>query len=162
LAYSEKNWGRSFPQKWFWINCSVFDDATDLALTAGGGRRQVLSWMESVAMVGIHYQGHFYEFVPWNARVSWHVEPWGYWQMRCEKPGYTVEVTGTTHHPGTPLRAPTQNGMVFCCRDTMHGHLTLKLWQHRAGRSDLVLAATSSQAGLETGGGPWEQSWMKD
>lgn len=160
-AYSEKNWGRSFPQKWFWLNCNVFDGVPDLALTAGGGRREVLGWMESVAMVGIHYQGQFYEFVPWNARVSWHIEPWGYWHMRCEKPGYTVEVIGTTDQPGTPLRAPTQNGMVFCCRDTMHGHLTVKLWRQRAGHSELVLAATSTQAGLEVGGGPWEKPWIK-
>jgi tocopherol cyclase len=160
-AYSEKNWGRSFPQKWFWLNCNVFDDAADLALTAGGGHRQVLGWQESVAMVGLHYQGQFYEFVPWNAQVSWHIEPWGYWHMRCEKPGYTVEVTGTTHRLGTLLRAPTQNGMVFCCRDTMHGDLTLKLWQHRVGHPELLLAATSSQAGLEVGGGPWETPWAK-
>ncbi len=160
-AYSEKNWGRSFPQKWFWLNCNVFEDAKDLALTAGGGRRQVLGWMESVAMVGIHYQGQFYEFVPWNARVSWHIEPWGNWQMRCEKPGYVVEVTGTTSYPGTSLRAPTQDGMVFCCRDTMQGALTLKLWQQRAGHSTLILAASSIQAGLEVGGGPWHEPWVQ-
>ncbi|MDB9337109.1 tocopherol cyclase family protein, partial [Nodularia spumigena] len=38
-AYSEKNWGGAFPQKWFWLNCNSFDGEPDLALTAGGGRR---------------------------------------------------------------------------------------------------------------------------
>jgi tocopherol cyclase len=160
-AYGEKNWGRSFPQKWFWLNCNAFEGCPDLALTAGGGRRQVLTWMESVAMVGIHYQGQFYEFAPWNAQVSWEVEPWGAWQMRGEKSGYVVELVGTTEHPGTLVRVPTQAGMAFCCRDTTHGQLTLKLWQRRGSRLELVVAASTAQAGLEVGGGPWEQPWVQ-
>ena len=171
LAYSEKNWGRAFPQKWFWLNCNAFQGVPDLALTAGGGRRQVLNWMESVAMVGIHYQGQFYEFVPWNARVTWHVTPWGYWQMRCERSSlalggqrldYAVEVTGTTTLPGILLRAPTHDGMAFCCRDTALGNLSLKLWQRRGSDLELVVAATSTQAGLEVGGGPWDEPWIKE
>ncbi|MEA5450293.1 tocopherol cyclase family protein [Leptolyngbya sp. CCNP1308] len=161
-AYSEKNWGRSFPQKWFWLNCNAFEGVPDLALTAGGGRRQVLAWMESVAMVGVHHGGKFYEFVPWNARVTWHITPWGYWHMRCDRLDYVVEVTGTTNLPGIPLRAPTHNGMAFCCRDTALGDLSLKLWQRRGSALDLVVAATSTQAGLEVGGGPWDEPWVKE
>lgn len=160
-TYSEKNWGRSFPQKWFWLNCNAFEGVPDLALTAGGGRRQVLTWMESVAMVGVHHGGRFYEFVPWNARVTWHISPWGYWHMRCDRPDYVVEVTGTTSLPGIPLRAPTHEGMAFCCRDTALGDLSLKLWQRRGGELDLIVAATSTQAGLEVGGGPWDEPWVK-
>ncbi|MEM7592643.1 MAG: tocopherol cyclase family protein, partial [Cyanobacteria bacterium P01_A01_bin.83] len=54
-AYSEKNWGSSFPQKWFWLNCNSFQSTADLALTAGGGIRQVLWWHEEVALIGIHF-----------------------------------------------------------------------------------------------------------
>jgi tocopherol cyclase len=43
----------------------------------------------------------------------------------------------------------------------MHGNLTIKLWRHRVGHPQLLLAATSSQAGLEVGGGPWENPWIK-
>ncbi|MGG6238531.1 tocopherol cyclase family protein [Nodosilinea sp. AN01ver1] len=161
-AYSEKNWGRSFPQKWFWVNCNAFDGVADLALTAGGGRRQVLGWMESVAMVGVHYGGQFYEFVPWNARVTWHIDPWGYWYMRCDRSNYAVEVTGTTALPGIPLRAPTRQGMIFCCRDTALGDVSLKLWRRQGENLDLIVAASSAQAGLEVGGGPWEEPWIKD
>ncbi len=160
-AYSEKNWGRSFPKKWFWLNCNAFDGLPDLALTAGGGRRQVLTWMESVAMVGIHYQGQFYEFVPWNAQVSWRVAPWGHWQMRGETPHAVVELSGTTTHPGTMVRVPTEEGMAFRCRDTAQGDLTLNLWQKRGSKFDLVIAATSTQAGLEVGGGPWDNPWVQ-
>jgi tocopherol cyclase len=154
-AYGEKNWGGAFPTRWFWLNCNAFDDEPDLALTAGGGRRGVLWWMESVAMVGIHYQGQFYEFVPWNSKVHWEIHPWGYWHMTAENERYQVELTGTTTHPGTPLRAPTQEGLIFCCKDTMRGQVTLQLRD----RSKLILEAKSSLCGLEVGGSPWNKVW---
>ncbi|MGF1570619.1 MAG: tocopherol cyclase family protein [Nodosilinea sp.] len=158
-AYSEKNWGGSFPQKWFWFNCNAFDGMADLALTAGGGRRQVLSWVESVAMVGLHCRGQFYEFAPWNARVRWRIKPWGHWYMRAERPDYVVDLSGTTTLSGTALRAPTRQGLIYCCRDTALGQVTLNLWRKQVNTLDLILTATSNQCGLEVGGGPWDGIW---
>ena len=158
-AYGEKNWGGAFPQKWFWFNCNAFDDHPDLALTAGGGRRGVLWWMESVAMVGLHYKGQFYEFVPWNGDVHWEIHPWGYWKMQARTSRYEIELVGTSDRPGTPLRAPTQQGLTFCCRDTMNGHLTLDLKERRGDRLERIVQATSTLCGLEVGGGPWDGVW---
>ena len=157
-AYSEKNWGGAFPQKWFWLNCNSFDNQPDLALTAGGGRRGVLGWMESVAMIGIHYRRKFYEFVPWNSEVSWQIKPWGDWQMEAKNSDYTITLTGTTDLPGTPLRAPTAKGLVFVCRDTMLGTITLELRSRQ--NNELILKATSHLCGLETGGNPWDSVWQ--
>ncbi|MFP4104398.1 tocopherol cyclase family protein [Coleofasciculus sp.] len=159
-AYGEKNWGRSFPQKWFWLNCNSFDNEPDLALTAGGGRRGVLWWMESAALIGIHYRGKFYEFVPWNSEVRWQIQPWGCWQMQARNADYEVELTSTTNRPGTPLRAPTEQGLIFICRDTMHGQLTLELRDRRGGTTKTILNAHSSLCGLEVGGEPWDQAWI--
>jgi tocopherol cyclase len=159
-AYSEKNWGGAFPKKWFWLNCNAFENEPHLALTAGGGRRGVLWWEEEVAMVGVHYQNQFYEFVPWNAQVEWEIHPWGYWQMAAQNARYEVKLVGTTSQTGTPLRAPTQDGLAFCCRDTMNGHITLELRElHFGGRSTLVVKAQSSLCGLEVGGDPWDEVW---
>jgi tocopherol cyclase len=161
-AYAEKNWGGAFPQKWFWFNCNSFDNEPDLALTAGGGRRSLLGWMESVAMVGLHHRGQFYEFVPWNAEVKWHIAPWGSWQMQARSARYRVTLTATSDRPGTLLRAPTQAGLAIACRDTMHGHLTLELRDNRPGQP-LILRATSQSCGLEVGGlengALWDAPW---
>lgn len=156
-AYGEKNWGRSFPQKWFWFNCNSFIDESDLALTAGGGRRGVLWWMESVALICFHHRGKFYEFVPWNSQINWQIQPWGRWQMQAYNGQYEVEITGTTDLPGTPLRAPTEKGLIFSCRDTMKGELTLEL-KERRGKT--ILKANSNLCGLEVGGAPWNQTWL--
>lgn len=162
-AYGEKNWGRAFPLKWFWLNCNHFDNQPDaLALTAAAGRRQAPWGTEEVGAIGIHYRGQFYEFVPWNARLQWQVAPWGRWQMQAQSRDYAVELLGTSDLPGTPLRAPTATGLQFCCRDTMRGRIDLKLTDRRSG--EVLLAATSALGGLEVGGSdgdclPWSQSW---
>lgn len=156
-AYGEKNWGRAFPQKWFWLNCNSFDAEPDLALTAGGGRREVLGFGESVALICFHYRGQFYEFVPWNSQVSWQIQPWGSWQMQAKNWRYEVELTGTTDQPGTPLRAPTQQGLRYCCRDTMKGIAELKLRDRLSDK--LILTATSNLCGLEIGGFGWDGAW---
>ena len=155
-AYSEKNWGTSFPSKWFWINCNSFSNSTDLAITAGGGIRQVLWWQESVGLIGIHYRGKFYEFVPWNSQISWDIKPWGTWKMEAINDNYTVTLTGTTNLPGTYVRTPTAKGLVFNCRDTTEGKLTIELKQ----KAKTIVKANSDLAGLEIGGAPWKNSWI--
>jgi tocopherol cyclase len=155
-AYSEKNWGCSFPEKWFWLNCNHFQGETDLAITAGGGRRKVLTWMEEVAMIGIHYQGEFYEFVPWNAQICWQIDPWGKWQMQADNYLFQVELTGSTDLAGTMVQVPTAQGLVYNCRDTTHGLLSLTL-RDRSG--NVIISANSSLAGLETGGQHWSTVW---
>ncbi|MGL5870767.1 MAG: tocopherol cyclase family protein [Xenococcaceae cyanobacterium] len=158
-AYSEKNWGRSFPQKWFWINCNSFENEPDLAITAVGGRRQVLWWMESPGLIGLHHRGKFYEFVPWNAKISWQVQPWGEWKMLARNQKYEIELMGVTQHSGSYVRVPTEEGLAFRCRDTMKGELTLQL-REDSGKN--ILKAHSSLAGLEVGGAPWHEAWLVD
>jgi tocopherol cyclase len=116
--------------------------------------------MESAALIGIHYHGKFYEFVPWNSAVRWQIQPWGSWQMQAHNADYEVELTSTTNLPGTPLRAPTEQGLIFICRDTMQGELTLELRERQGGSAKTILKAHSSLCGLEVGGEPWDQAWI--
>ncbi|MEM6611815.1 MAG: tocopherol cyclase family protein [Cyanobacteria bacterium P01_C01_bin.72] len=156
-AYSEKNWGGAFPQKWFWLNCNSFSDQSDLALTAGGGIRQVLWWTEEVGLIGIHYQGKFYEFAPWNSQLSWQIEPWGKWILQAKSAQYQVCLRGETNLPGTYVRTPTAEGLVFNCRDTTQGALSLVLSDHGGKK---IVAAETVLAGLEIGGSDWENTWI--
>ena len=156
-AYSEKNWGRSFPQKWFWLNCNSFGETVGLAVTAGGGRRKVLWTMEEVAMIGIHYRDRFYEFVPWNSQISWQIQPWGEWRIQATNGDFQVELIGTTDLAGTMVRTPTERGLVMCCRDTLKGLLSIDL-RTRQGRA--IIAANSNVAGLEVGGTGWDRAWV--
>ncbi|KAG6545849.1 hypothetical protein Mapa_012810 [Marchantia paleacea] len=165
-SYSEKNWGGSFPVKWFWVQCNVFEGAAgEIALTAGGGRRGlplVPGAFEEVAMVGIHYAGKFYEFVPWTGTVEWDVSIWGSWQMTAENRMYKVKLEATSDVPGVTLRAPTaESGLAPLCKDTFYGKLRLQLWERSIrGADKIVLDVTSDMCALEVGGGPWYNKWQ--
>ncbi|TYJ25119.1 hypothetical protein E1A91_A07G027300v1 [Gossypium mustelinum] len=165
-SYSEKNWGGGFPRKWFWAQCNVFEGASGkISLTAAGGLRQLpglTETFENTALIGVHYDGIFYEFVPWNGVVTWEIAQWGYWNIAAENKTHMVELEATTTDSGTTLRAPTvEAGLTPACLDTCLGDLTLKIWEKNVGGSKgkLILDVKSDMAALEVGGGPWFNTW---
>lgn len=147
-AYSEKNWGGSFPKQWFWINCHSFKEKKNLALTAAGGKRKVLWWFEDVAIIGIHYQGKFYEFASTKIQINSKIS-WGKWEMEAKNDQFKVTLIGTTDLEGTMVRVPTEKGLVFACRDTLKGQLSLELRQNNG---QIIVRANSDVCGLEIGG----------
>ncbi|MEL7141949.1 MAG: tocopherol cyclase family protein [Cyanobacteria bacterium J06643_4] len=157
-AYAEKNWGGAFPSKWFWLQCNAFPSAPDLSITAVGGIRDVLTWQEDVGLIGIHYQGRFYEFFSRKNAFTWQVDPWGYWQLTANDYRYRVQITGKANDEGALVRVPTHDGLQWLCRDTTHGNLRVQLWA--ASDHRLIFDAVSDLAGLEVGGGLWEKSWL--
>lgn len=157
--YAEKNWGVSFPRRWFWVQCNAFLDQPCLTLTSAGGIRRLLGWEETLGMIGLHHEDAFYEFVPWNSLVSWRVAPWGSWQIWARSASHVVELIGRTSSAGVRVRVPTAAGLDPLCRDTTHGDLALTLWAIEGGRKRPILRARSSQAGLEIGGNDWDGIW---
>ncbi|KAK4388845.1 Tocopherol cyclase, chloroplastic [Sesamum angolense] len=84
-----------------WVQCNVFEGADgDVALTAGGGLRQVpglSETFENAALIGVHYGEAFYEFIPWNGVVNWEIAPWGHWSISAENETYTVILDVTSN-----------------------------------------------------------------
>ena len=128
-------------------------------------------------MIGIHYDGTFYEAVPWaNGYMDWNVTTWGYWNLTGrsisgESP-FDVEVVYECDSellPGLVFRAPTPDeGMVYFCRDTFEANVTLSLWhlewdgtEYKRVDPPVINQARSRQGGAEVGGGPWWSPWIK-
>ena len=144
-----------------------------LAVTAGGGTRKIpLGQTESLGMVSVHYNGTFYEAVPWTGTMEWDITEWGQWIMkgRCTKGSrpFEVEIKAICEAPGVKLRAPTEkDGMVYFCRDSFLADTTLSLWElqwdsatkeYIRGKT-VIDAARSMQGAVEVGGGPWWDTW---
>ena len=175
--YAEKNWGGAFPIKWYWCQCNNFEGYTSnnktLSVTAGGGTRKIpFGQKESLGMVSVHCNGKFYEATPWLGDMEWDVSPWGYWKMtgrsiKGARP-FEVELEAICDSPGVKLRAPTEkDGMVYFCRDSFLASVRLSLWELSLDKTSgeyvrgavVVDGATSSQAAVEVGGGPWWDNW---
>ncbi|MBE9202546.1 tocopherol cyclase family protein [Synechocystis salina LEGE 06099] len=149
LVYAEKNWGRSFPSRWFWLQANHFPQHPGLSVTAAGGERIVLHRTEEVALIGVHHQGNFYEFGSGHGTVTWQVAPWGSWQLKASNDRYWVSLSGTTEEKGCLVHTPTAQGLQLNCRDTTRGHLHLQLGAIRKG---LIVETITDTAGLEVGG----------
>ncbi len=158
-AYGEKNWGGAFPSKWFWLNCNSFAGWPDLALTSAGAKRGVLWWEEEVAMIALHWQDRYLTWLPETSSLSWSVLPWGSWRVAAKRSDFEITLEGQTDFSGTPLLAPTWDGLCYACRDTLRGQIHLKLWRIEGQVRVLELEAYSDLGGLETGGGPWPGLW---
>lgn len=167
-SYSEKNWGGSFPSKWWWVVCNTFDTPDPIALTTVGARRGILKLPgveEDVGLIGIHWKGEFIELVPWNASVNWDVQPWGTWKAWASNDTYEAHVEAVAEDNGTVLRAPTEKqGLIPLCKDTFRGTVHLQLWKKdKDGRRGTALIdATAKNGALETGGGPWSEPWKAE
>ncbi|HEY9887990.1 MAG TPA: tocopherol cyclase family protein [Candidatus Obscuribacterales bacterium] len=158
-AYAEKNWGGAFPQRWFWLQANAFPTAPDLALTAAGGRRQVLGQTETVGLIGLHWQGQFLALNSLHHQLRWHVTPWGTWQLVADHPRYRVVVQGRATQAPAIVRVPTAAGLRFECWDTTHGELAVEIWERSPAALTLHLRATTHLAGLEVGGQGWAHPW---
>jgi tocopherol cyclase len=174
--YAEKNWGGAFPRKWFWVQCNAWEGVPGLALTCAGAVRDLplLRLTENVGLMGIHIPQAlldpaapadsyvFIELMPTTGVLDWSVQPWGSWRITGRNRRWEASLVAECDPgAGTPLRAPTADrGLAAACKDTFAGRATLCVWDRtRPAGSGPVLKAMSTQAALETGGGPWFETW---
>lgn len=196
--YAEKNWGAALPIKWYWTQvrarlclvvnglassltggrkCNAFVGHDQLSVTAGGGIRTIpFGRREALGMVSVHYNGRFYEGVPWSGAMQWRAG-WGFWELKGnstygDSPFEAIVSyrCDPTKNPGLVFRAPTpDDGMVNFCRDTFDASTTLTLWELDWDRTErrfkrkpgppLIDGAKSVHGGAEIGGGPWWDEW---
>lgn len=159
-AYGEKNWGGAFPERWFWMQCNAFTSNPDLTVTAAGGWRRVLGRREAVGLVGIHSHEHCIILSSLKARMTWKVNPWGWWLVTLQDHRYHIRLTGHTTNSPITVRVPTLEGLTPICWDTTQGELRLQVWQRSPINSNaIILDTTSHLAGLEVGGQGWNHPW---
>lgn len=146
-VYLEKNWGGSFPFKWWWIQANTF--SSDLTVTSTAARRSVplLKAEEELGLIGLHWNGDFLPF----PNVEWKVK-WGMWQIAGQYNNYAVQLTGTCDSGGGfPVDCPTPTGMKPSARETFAGRLRVQLFH----KGEMILDDSTDKACLEIGGLPW-------
>lgn len=158
VVYCEKNWGRSFPSRWWWVQANGFWDVRDLSVLAVGARRRVLTGVETVGMIAIHYNGEMYEFANWSCEsLRWEVGKWGSWKAwSVAWTGHVVEIVAHTEEKPVGVLGPSENGMVFNVQDCARGLLSVTL---RDEKGDLVLDNVCCDNAQVEVGGEWTEEW---
>ncbi len=157
VAYAEKNWGRGFPERWWWGQADGFA-RPDLTVAFGGGRLAVGRAGPAGDVTGIvcAVGGHTLRLAPPFARVRTEVDEVdgvGTWRVHGRGPRteVTIEGDGSRRPPAVlpvPLPAERRNVMT----DREHLAATLHLVVRRDGRT--LVDDTSHLAALEVGSRP--------
>ena len=159
-AYSEKNWGGGFPNKWIWIQCNSFLSSPGTSVTAVGAERglmQLENFTENVGLIGIHHQGQFFELNIKDSSIVWEASTWGQWKIEGRSDLHEAVIEAECGpEDGTPLRAPTADqGLAPVCKDSFAGKVRLRLWHRKSGRraeSILDLHSDGKSGAVEVGG----------
>ena len=108
----------------------------------------MLSISENGGAIAVHIDGKFYEMTPWRLdSLMWDVE-WGKWTIIGESKGMKIQIDASCTKEGAIIKAPSKNGLVDACRDSLSGNIRLRMWE----KGVILVDATSVKAAVEVGG----------
>lgn len=148
-GYTEKDWGRSFPSSWIWLQCNHFQ-------TPGSsftGSVAIIPWIGSSFpgfIIGLWHQGKLYRFATYTGAkirqldvgektIRWVVE------QRRQRLEINIERPGG---PPALLHAPTIKGMTRRIEERLNATVNVQL----SAGGKLIFRETGQNAGLEVGG----------
>jgi hypothetical protein len=148
-GYGEKNWGRGFPNRWWWGQASGLGGDEDACVAFAGGDVAVGPVaLEPTALV-LLTGGRVLRLGAPFARVDAEVGD-GVWQVRAKSPRYVLDVEGDANgsRPHTlPVPVPEERRLI----DGPAQHFTGRLRVHlRRGRR-IAFSGESELAALERG-----------
>ncbi len=151
-GYMEKDWGRSFPSSWIWMQSNHFDTEKRLSLMASVAR---IPWLGSHFIghiVGFLVDGKLYRFATYTG-AEMQAEVKGdqvRLKFRDRKVQLEIEAQQAS---GTDLISPISGAMAGKVNESMQATLNVKL-STRAGEQ--LFVGRARNAGLEVAG-PYEE-----
>ena len=148
-GYIEKDWGKSFPRGWVWMQTNHFAEV-GTSLTASVARIPWLGRAFPGFLAGLWHGGRLYRFATYtgaalgqfaitDTRVTF--------SMQDGRHRLEVEAKRSA---GGLLRAPFRTAMVQRLMESLTAEVSVRLLERRTGRE--IFAGTGTSAGLEVGG----------
>ncbi len=147
-GYIEKDWGKSFPSAWVWMQCNHFQ-SPGVCLTASIA---IIPWMRSAFpgfIIGLWQGGHLRRFATYTGARTEHLE------IGDE---HVTWVVGDRHHQlemnalraeGGLLYGPTRQEMHKRVDETMNATVSVTL---RERKGSILFQETGRHAGMEVQG----------
>jgi hypothetical protein len=163
-GYTEKDWGRSFPSAWVWVQSNRFE-RTGVSLTASIARIPWVGTSFVGSIVGLLVDGELYRFATYTGArlVSLAHFPGGV-EVALEDAHHRIEIAASGAVPGV-LRSPVLGRMVGRVEESLCGTVSVRLLERAGGK--VVFAGTGHNSGMEmmdpagdlTATGPRPTAW---
>jgi hypothetical protein len=144
-SYAEKNWGRAFPQRWWWGQADAFD-VGDACVAFAGGPLRVARLGLTPTLVAIRIGRRLIALTPPLARTAVTIGA-GSWRLGTRSPGFRVEIEGEERGTSVRLPVPAHDRVAVEPRATQALAGRLRVVVRRHGRT--LFRGESELAGLE-------------
>jgi len=145
-GYTEKDWGRSFPSAWVWVQSNGFE-RPGLSLTASIAR---IPWLGSSfvgSIVGLLVDGRLHRFATYTgARLVSLSHSSGAVEFALQDRRFRIEVRASGAVPGI-LRSPVLGRMVGQVEESLNGIVRVRLIERAGGRE--LFAGQGRSSGIE-------------
>lgn len=149
-VYIEKNWGRSFPQYWIWVQCNSFCNA-GAALTCSAGRVPFLRGSFDGFLVALAAEGVFYSFTSINKSTLYIEEKNEDVKLFLANRKYTLGIeTESRKDSYVTCMGPNGQGMLPLVDECLTGRVQVEL--RKAQNGDIIFKDSGVCTGIEYGG----------
>jgi tocopherol cyclase len=144
-VYVEKNWGRAFPERWWWGQADAFDSG-DVCVAFAGGPTRIAGVPSTPTLVAVRVGERLIALAPPLARTV-HEVGGGAWALRAHSARYAIELEGDDAGSAValPVPAPDRVAVELRSRQALAGRLAVVVRRRRR----TLLRAESRLAGLE-------------
>lgn len=155
-GYIEKDWGRSMPSSWIWMQTNHFDGEGDVSLTGSIARIPWLGRSFTGFIFGLYLRGRLYQFTTYGrARVNRIDVTEGRVDIALESRTHRLAITAE-RAPGVALPAPLLGEMTARVNESLSSVIRVDLYQKNGTGDQLLFSGAGRNAGLEVTGDPRE------
>ena len=151
IGYTEKDWGKSFPEAWIWVQSNHFS-SLNVSIT---GSIAIIPWIGKPFLgfiFGLWHKGKLYRFTTYcGARIVHFEVNSNKVYLVIKQKQFFLEIKANYMEAGY-LQAPTINGMRRGISESIKSTLEIKLVSKSANGSEIILDDTGRNAGFEIAG----------
>ncbi|UCF63964.1 MAG: hypothetical protein JSW33_15585 [bacterium] len=150
-GYIEKDWGKSFPEAYIWMQCNHFRES-GISLSASIAKIPWLTGAFRGFIIGLWWDGRLYPFTTYNgARLNQVSVQEKQIDFEAESGKYLLRVKANRITQGQ-LRGPYQNQMLSHVSESLDSRLTLEFYEKRGSTMKEVLRISGEPAAVEANG----------
>ncbi|KNF07861.1 tocopherol cyclase [Gottschalkia purinilytica] len=149
-VYIEKNWGRSFPKSWIWIQSNSFDNKR-VAFTCSIGRVPFICTTFSGFLVSIMVEDKFYKFTTINRSKMKIIKKDNDVNIVFTKGRLNLNVmTYSNKYEFIQCKGPKDGNMIPLVDESLNGKITVELFNNKI--NETIFKGVGNCAGIEYGG----------
>jgi tocopherol cyclase len=150
-GYIEKDWGRSFPQAYIWMQCNHFGQQA-ISLTLSVAK---IPWLKSSFrgfIIGFLFENRIYRFTTYNgAQLKQVIVDREWVKVEVFNRRHRLQVRARRTETGT-LQGPFEKQMLRRVAESLSSTVTISFYEKNGNEERLLFSGTGNNAGLEVNG----------